>query len=361
MPTPYQYREFGMFRLFLAICVVVQHAIVNVAPAGPVRTALSPYEIGSVAVLVFFCLSGFVIIEAASQVYAAKPFAYLMNRLLRIVPHFVIAVAIGIAVHAWFFWAGTLRSFDRAHPELVTSNMLDWSNIAANLIAFVPGSRRLMNFEFVGIIWAVRVEMVFYLVVFICLLAPFPLRNRIDRLLPLSLITAFACMVLASRHIGFFFFFLYGVLLFNWRRYKLALVGCVIGMTTFVWLGPVQADAGYSRAVTGQFLLLVVLISVMTWLAVRSGRYRRIDQRCGDLTYPLYVYHENILVLMLSMTAGYSYSITVAAILLAVLASYALMQLVDPGVNRLRDLIRGKRIRSPEAGLVTSSRIEVSL
>ena len=34
-------------------------------------------------------------------------------------------------------------------------------------------------------------------------------------------------------------------------------------------------------------------MGVMTWLAARRGRYRRIDQRCGDLTYPLYVYHGN--------------------------------------------------------------------
>jgi peptidoglycan/LPS O-acetylase OafA/YrhL len=347
----YQYREFGIFRLFLAICVVVQHAIVNVAPVGRLRTALAPYEIGSVAVLVFFCLSGFVITEAARQVYAAKPFAYLINRLLRIVPHFLVAVAIGIGLHALFFSAGSLRSFDRAHPELVTGHMFEWSNLAANLIAFVPGSRRLMNLEFVGIIWAVRVEMVFYLVVFICLLVPLCLRNRLDRLIPVSLIAALVGMLLVSRHIGFFYFFLYGALLFNWRRYKPALIGCTIGMTVFIWLGPAEADAGYSRAVMTQYLLLVGLVSVMTWLAVRSGTYRRIDQRCGDLTYPLYVYHEDIIVLMLSITAGYSNSIMVAAIVLAVLASYGLMRLVDPGVNRLRDLIRGKRLRPPKEAL----------
>ena len=67
MPSPYQYREFGIFRLLLAICVLVQHAIVNAAPAGRLRAVLAPCEIGSMAVLVFFCLSGFVITEAASS------------------------------------------------------------------------------------------------------------------------------------------------------------------------------------------------------------------------------------------------------------------------------------------------------
>jgi hypothetical protein len=43
----------------------------------------------------------------------------------------------------------------------------------------------------------------------------------------------------------------------------------------------------------------------------------------------------------------------------AVMASSGLMRLVDPGVNRLRDLIRGKRLQAPERGFAISSRVEV--
>jgi peptidoglycan/LPS O-acetylase OafA/YrhL len=349
MTSPYQYREFGIFRLFLATCVLIQHVIVNVAPIGRLQADLAPFEFGSVAVLVFFCLSGFVITEAASQVYANKPVAYLVNRLLRIAPHFIVAVVIGICLHALFFSLGTLHSFDRAHPELVTGQMFDLSNLAANLIAFLPGTRRLMNFEFVGVIWAVRVEMVFYIIVFLCLILPMRLRNSLGYLIPVSLALAFAGMFLLSRQIGFFYFFLYGVLLFNWRRHRLALIGCAIGMSAFMSLVPAEADAGYVRAATAQYLFLVVLIGVMTWLAVRHGRYRRIDQRCGDLTYPLYVYHEDFIVLTLSVTGGYSYAAAIAGAVLAVVGSYGLMRLVDLPVNKLRDLIRGQRLQSPGA------------
>jgi peptidoglycan/LPS O-acetylase OafA/YrhL len=44
----------------------------------------------------------------------------------------------------------------------------------------------------------------------------------------------------------------------------------------------------------------------MTWLAFRRSERQQIDQRCGDLSYPLYVHHENMLILALSMTAGYT-------------------------------------------------------
>jgi peptidoglycan/LPS O-acetylase OafA/YrhL len=353
MPSSYQYREFGIFRLFLASCVLIQHVIVNVAPAGRPQAILAPFEIGSVAVLVFFCLSGFVITEAASRVYTDKPVAYAVNRLLRIAPHFIVAVVIGIWLHAAFFNLGGLRSFDRAHPELVTFHMFDLSNLAANLVAFLPCTRRLMNFEFVGVIWAVRVEMVFYVVVFLFLLLPTRRRNALDYMIPVSQAAAFAGMFLLSRQTGFFYFFLYGALLFNWRRHRWALTGCAVGMATFMWLVPVEADAGYARAVTAQYLFLIVLISVMTWLAVRRGRYRHIDQRCGDLTYPLYVYHEDFIVLTLSVTGLYSYAAAIAAIVLAVLGSYGLMRLVDLPVNKLRDAIRGQRLQKPAADALT--------
>jgi hypothetical protein len=55
----YQYRSFGGFRLLLAVLVMVQHFGADLAPA-PLATALAPYLTGSVAVLVFFALSGFV-------------------------------------------------------------------------------------------------------------------------------------------------------------------------------------------------------------------------------------------------------------------------------------------------------------
>ena len=87
----YQYRYFGSFRLLLATLVMAQHFGADLAPA-PLAAALAPYMTGSVAVLVFFALSGFVITEAVDSVYRGRPVPFLTNRLLRIVPHFLLAV-----------------------------------------------------------------------------------------------------------------------------------------------------------------------------------------------------------------------------------------------------------------------------
>ena len=106
--APYQYRYFGAFRLLLAALVMVQHFGADVAPA-PLADALGPFAVGSMAVLAFFALSGFVITEAVDAVYRGRPGAFLTNRLLRIMPHFILAVAFSMLAHAIFRVAGGVR------------------------------------------------------------------------------------------------------------------------------------------------------------------------------------------------------------------------------------------------------------
>src|SRR5947209_2601884 len=101
----YQYRYFGGLRLVLAALVMLQHFAADLAPV-PLARAVAPYAVGSMAVLAFFALSGFVITEAVDRVYRDRPGAFLANRLLRIGPHFVLAVALSILAHEFFRFTG---------------------------------------------------------------------------------------------------------------------------------------------------------------------------------------------------------------------------------------------------------------
>lgn len=170
--TNYRYRPFGSFRLFLAFLVVLQHFIANAGPLGPICDYFLPYGTSSLAVSVFFCLSGFVIAEAATQVYPDKPAAYLANRSLRTVPHHIVALVTAVAILAAFNTWDTLRFPELGHPDMASLHAFDWSNVAANVLGFMPGVNRLLSFDFVDVIWAVRVEMVFYFLVFLVLLVP---------------------------------------------------------------------------------------------------------------------------------------------------------------------------------------------
>ena len=91
------YRYFGVFRFLLAALVMLHHFSAHAGPSD-IRDALLPYEVGSVAVLAFFCLSGFVIVEAADLIYRQRLLAFIGNRALRIGPHFALALSAAILV-----------------------------------------------------------------------------------------------------------------------------------------------------------------------------------------------------------------------------------------------------------------------
>ena len=341
--TDYRYRPFGGFRLVLAFLVVLQHFVANAGPLGSLYEHVIPYEVGSLAVLVFFCMSGFVITEAATRIYGGKPMAFLANRFLRIVPHYLVALVIAVVIHAAFYFWGTLRISDREHPFLPDPQAFDIGNIAANILGFMPGANRFLSFDFVDIIWAVRIEMVFYFAVFFFLLIPN--RRRLQALVPYALIALGLATVFIARQFGFGFFFFFGVLLYDHRRYPVGLALCALGMSLYFFM--FSSHIGYQdlRVAIMQYSILVVLIASMTWLAFGTGNRRGVDQACGELSYPLYIHHQNVLVLVISLTTGYSYPVFATGIVLSLLASYGLMRLVDPAVNRLRDAIRGARLQ----------------
>ena len=93
-----------------------------------------------------------------------------------------------------------------------------------------------------------------------------------------------------------------------------------------------------------QAAILSALLAIMAVLALTTTSPRPLDQRCGDLSYPVYIHHENALVLVLSLTAGYSYPAMLAGVALALALSYGLMLLVDPVVHRVRDAVRGRSL-----------------
>ena len=93
------YRLFGVFRFVLALMVVISH---SARLGGPeIESALKPWGLGNVAVMVFFCLSGYIIAEALDLFYRQRIGKFLLNRTLRIIPPFLAALLFSILVHIW--------------------------------------------------------------------------------------------------------------------------------------------------------------------------------------------------------------------------------------------------------------------
>lgn len=357
----YHYRTFGTFRLILAAMVMLQHYAADLAPA-PLTAALAPYFMGSMAVLAFFALSGFVITEAADCIYRDRPGAFLTNRLLRIVPHFLLAVALSILAHELFRLAGGVRLW-RSQPTIPDDAFL-WSNIISNFAGVVPTADRFIDYNFLVIAWAVRIEMAFYLVIFACLWLTrlLPAQFRGPRGLPLLagaaavLLAPLFYLALQGRGLsmlGFLPFFTFGAGLYfasTGRRTGWLAVG--LSVPAMIWQyfaqQPVPALAHVTPpAITGNLILLLALLGIMTMLAfIKITKFRRADQWFGNLTYPLYLYHENVMIVMLTFTVGYHYSTFIAGLALSFVIAATMMAVVDPAVTRYRDRVRGRSLRN---------------
>jgi peptidoglycan/LPS O-acetylase OafA/YrhL len=69
-------------------------------------------------------------------------------------------------------------------------------------------------------------------------------------------------------------------------------------------------------------------------------------------TDPFYIYHQHVIIAVLSLKAGCSYSIFVAAIVASLPMALALRHALDQLINRLRDRIRGRGLRKRDAPVV---------
>jgi peptidoglycan/LPS O-acetylase OafA/YrhL len=369
--SPYDYRHFGAFRLLLASLVLLQHYIANIAPLS-LSEWMQANEIGSVAVLVFFCLSGFVISEAADRLYLNRPAAFITNRMLRIVPHFLVAVFMSIAIHYAFSRSGTLRI---ARVDVgFTQAAFAPQNILLNLISFLPLAHREIGYNFLDIAWAIRVEMAFYLIIAACLaLVLITVRPRLRfgfgmaaflALLILAPLFPLALLGRAAPMLQFLPHFTYGCALYFWaaKRKRVALAISAGALVAMAWQFLSQSarhpEFGFERAVATEFVELTMLVGLMTALAFkRFQSLRDADRFFGDLTYPLYLYHQNIMIVVLSLTAGYSYAVFAATIVAAFVAVYGLHRVIDPLVDRERDRVRGRQLGnlSPPSSSAPSS------
>lgn len=120
----------------------------------------------------FFVLSGFIISEALEVFYQNRSGAFLLNRLLRLIPPYVASLIFSIATHCLLVAYSEPKYFDYANtPE----GMFSLINLFGNaLLPFVwYGLDKIAlepSYPFVRYVWAVSVEWWFYVVIAIFML-----------------------------------------------------------------------------------------------------------------------------------------------------------------------------------------------
>lgn len=332
-----------------------QHFTANIAPE-PLRQHMMLYWGGDIAVLVFFCLSGFVIAEAVDSIYKDRPSNFIVNRFLRIVPHFLIAMLISILAHYLLFIVQTLR-FSR--DMVVTSEFsqaFGYKDVALNFLGFLPiPIRSMTHFDFLSIAWAVRIEMAFYLAVFfyLCVARLFAINRRVN---VATLIGGSAAIFIASiigllpSKVGLiaYFAFVYG--LYNATKgsrtaywFSFACPPAII--YHFIHFPNYTVIDGIGRDITADLLVLGALLALLTFLGFTTFQnLKRVDMLFGQITYPLYLYHINVLVVVMSVTHEFHYVTYAIGMVLSIVVAYVFSVTVDPLVNIIRDRVRGRRV-----------------
>jgi peptidoglycan/LPS O-acetylase OafA/YrhL len=359
------YRPFGTFRFVLAVMVMGQH-FGWLAPAS-FGNELPKYATGNVAVLTFFALSGFIIVEAGNTSYIKRPLAFAVNRVLRIVPPLIVAFVVSILTHFVLFSSGTLRLVPGSYVGGAdVADIFNLYNVVANIVSIAPVASKMfpMTYEFIPYTWALLIEVAFY-GLFACLLVVSSGRRRLMSLVAAwSFVMVLVWMVALEsgglstlKHMIFFAFgacvygaangrvmsFLIAGLLFLCCMAEFAHSRTTCGIFYFGGFSETKCHLQYVEMAT--CLLAIYILAV----AKVGSAFRKLDARLGDLSYAIYLNQFSVIVLLLSL-GEQSYTLFAVGVVSACLVGVVLTVLVEPLFRAIRDRVRGAPVGGGQTG-----------
>lgn len=353
------YRLFGIFRFVLALMVVVSHS--TQLGGSEIDSVLHPWGMGNVAVMVFFCLSGYIIAEALEVFYYQKTRKFLLNRVLRIIPPYLAALLFSILAHLWLSSLGTMKFFDYdSTPDGIFSGTNLLSNFLTIIVLYGLGHVGLQSdYLFVRYIWAVRVEMHFY-VAYALVYSMFIARKFFGMVCGYVMPIAFALFSILfvtslwtnASFLNYFSFapyFMLGVSLYFAieKGAKGARLATILSLAMAVSHFVIYVGKGVHSLVWGPVFLLLALFVVVVLLArsQKGESLKQIDQWLGDLSYPVYLNHYAVTIVMLSLFPQGTPSVFLLCIVLSVVVSWAISLVTEPLTKGLRNKIRGTALR----------------
>jgi peptidoglycan/LPS O-acetylase OafA/YrhL len=309
--------------------------------------------------MLFFVLSGFVIAEAAHAVYGGRPGAFLLNRLLRILPPFAAAIAVTWTVQCALFAAGMLHPLE---GEAVGAGDLAPCALVANLLAILPGAhllKTLPGYPLIRYVWAIRVELMFYLVVAGGLAASLAVSaRRRDVAFILGCAGGVACCaaLLAMAFdwpLGALrsapYFTLGGALFHQARKHAgsgsipwLIATGAGVGIVADVCS---QTDGTWIAFQASSIVLSCASIALLA-VANLPPRWARFDRWIGGLSYPVYLNHFLAGTVVMSLGIGRGPISLALASLVALVLAAVMERIVEPPLERLRTRVRKRALVS---------------
>jgi peptidoglycan/LPS O-acetylase OafA/YrhL len=333
----YSYRMLGTYRFMLALLVLASHAF----SLWPEAKSVSQLSLGNVGVFLFFVLSGFVITEALEEFYRTRVYSFLINRFFKIYPPYWVALALAISVDA--FTANV-------DPSLNTA-----AGLGGNILLFGQ-YLGITNYSAISITWAVVIEIQFYLAAAACF-ALFGMVRKQLVLLAFSFVGLFGYLAVHFTETRNHFFgtlefapyFVLGVWLYYLRMEQskklpllLVISSAALAMHAFI----VYVSRNPQINVIGAVILLVVVFAALLYLLWGPTDWMNIalDKHLGNATYFLYLIHMPVVTLVERREMGSGAMAFMLAALFSILFAFALYQVIERPIQRLRDRVRGQRL-----------------
>jgi peptidoglycan/LPS O-acetylase OafA/YrhL len=337
----------GSYRLLLAFLVFCAHAV------WPLAQSVTQAEIGPIAVMCFFIVSGFLITLTIEVHYAHSVRGYVVNRFLRIYPTFwasmLVAVASLLLMGTTYFSANFyIRGWT-------------WDNIIRCILIF-PALGGNETWGPIPVGWTLQVEVSFYLVMALLYLAIGRLPQKTRHMLIMCFCSAcfggyvvlVATTTLAwTNALLFIPFFGAGVVtaiisrlesgqhamrLFGGIVLAAALALCI---KFLFFMLPQTPGYVMGTAVTFPIVCGLFFFLLLPPIASRLARFKKIDTFLGDLTYPVYTLHFPLNQLTSFWLYGYLGPSTVfVQLAVTILAAYAVLQFVDRPLSATRRRVR---------------------
>jgi len=344
------YKPFGVLRTVLALLVIAQH----LDHVGPVGMGWHSWASGTIAVMVFFCLSGYVITEAAERFYQGRPIQFAINRGLRIMPQYLLSLALSVGAIALVVylrpWSIPNSLVGHAGATLLAPDV-----ILLNVFMVLPGIGKDAPTH-IPYVWALRAEVIFYAMLMLVIWASIYRRSLAYAGLAVSAALLFVSSLLGVGQEIFQYvpFFAMGVIAyFAFERRSRAFFAALAALFALSVWTCVRVSIPASFTTTSfsasqsifhpvSFMLLVAAFFVLVNVRIPSS-LAKIDRAIGDLSYPLYL--QQHAVILLGMTFLPSSYWTVAAVLvLTLVVAFGSDMAVEIPLRSLRDRIRGRKL-----------------
>lgn len=340
-----RFNELDLFRFLAAIAVVMYHWTFRGAAARNLTSFSIPefapwVKYGYLGVDLFFILSGFVILLS---IQGKGPIEFIISRFTRLYPAFWTCCTVTFLV-CWFArseqFPVTLRQF--------------FANLT--MFNFYIGQP---NID--GVYWTLMEEMKFYAFVFVLLC--FRQSHRIETYLQVWLVASLACYLSQRRELMFLTsahwsgHFIAGATYFLINRSGLTPRRVLLLLTAGSYSTYMAASNAemLSERYHADFDPLVIAAAVVSfhalffavsqgWTQFSSKAFRML----GNLTYPLYLLHQNIGYLALNQFSQTSRPILALSLVTGavLLASWAVYFLVERNVNhRLKCWLENRFVR----------------